>query len=64
MIKWVCYLVIGYLLFVGLGIVLGVLNIVPPKVAAPVVFVVVFVATPSIYRWAESKIRTRKEGQT
>ena len=56
MIKWVCYLVIGYLLFVGLGIVLGVLNIMPPKVAAPVVFAVAFLATPSIYKWIRSKL--------
>lgn len=56
MIKWVCYLVIGYLLFVGLSIVLGVLNIMPPKVAAPVVFAVAFLATPSIYKWIRSKL--------
>lgn len=56
MIKWICYLVIGYLLFVGLGIVLGVLNVVPPKVAAPVIFVVVFLTTPSIYKWIRSKL--------
>ena len=59
LVKWSCYLVIAYLLFVGTTILLAGLSSIiplPPSVGAFAAVTVVVLATPGIYRWIRSKL--------